>query len=307
MRSAIPGLLRGAALALLLLAGLGLWSQRSAAHSGHANQAIHGGRYQLSKLWLGQEVQVFDREQARLYVLSLSKGEAYCMQPLKGTAVTRALKRVETKPIALAEKPAWPVRAAKSTGANRFAGLGEQVQGKTFEGGSQPAFFDGDTGRIYVIESPRLFVILDPVAGKVTRQHFVVKDGAGLLARVQRRHNEQRAVAGLRAIALAQKLFKARDADKDGKADYGTLAELGKAKLIGAALASGERDGYRFQVRPSPLNPEALWMAVAAPLEPGKSGRRHFAINDQGVVRYGAKAIKLNDECRIPSRTRKLK
>ena len=75
------------ALGAILLLGLAGHSQRTAAHSGHANQAIHGSRDQLTKVWTRDEVQVFDREQGRMYVLAVKKGEAYFMDPLRGIAV----------------------------------------------------------------------------------------------------------------------------------------------------------------------------------------------------------------------------
>jgi type IV pilus assembly protein PilA len=57
---------------------------------------------------------------------------------------------------------------------------------------------------------------------------------------------------------------------------------------IDAALASGVRAGYRFTYTPSSSSGDEkmdTYEVSADPLEPGKSGKRHFFLNESGVIR----------------------
>ena len=61
-----------------------------------------------------------------------------------------------------------------------------------------------------------------------------------------------------------------------------TLAELGPQaeNLIPASLASGEKDGYRFVLTATPGG----YTLVAAPEVFGKTGRRTFFLDQDGIV-----------------------
>jgi len=106
------------------------------------------------------------------------------------------------------------------------------------------------------------------------------------LIRVKKESNESAAIDALRAIAASQVQFRARDMEGDGVADYAALGELGAARLVDPDLASGLRQGYVFEVSPSDAEPEKRWMAVAAPMAPGRTGDRYFATNHTGAVYY---------------------
>jgi hypothetical protein len=114
--------------------------------------------------------------------------------------------------------------------------------------------------------------------------------------------NEAAAMRSLRLIGEAQRLFRERDQD------HGDLQELSNAGLIDAQLGSGEKEGYRFEVRPSSTTPDLLWFAVANPVTPADSGDRYFCTNHEGSIYYtgregGALTIaEGGDECRVPSR-----
>ena len=56
--------------------------------------------------------------------------------------------------------------------------------------------------------------------------------------------------------------------------------------------------GYLVLLRVSPDGQK--WMAVAAPKEPGKTGKRYFAINQEGKVYASDEEIPLNDACSLP-------
>ncbi len=122
------------------------------------------------------------------------------------------------------------------------------------------------------------------------------------LEEARRNGNETACIGALKTIGSAQALF--READKDGNNEFdyaGDLAALGKTKLIDAVLASGVKNGYTFKVCRGSTAPEFLWMAVASPVEMGKTGSRHFATNHQGIIFYSKdKAIQLDTkDCKI--------
>ncbi len=113
--------------------------------------------------------------------------------------------------------------------------------------------------------------------------------------------NEVGAIGALKTIGTAQSLFREADKDGNGVLDYGNLNSLGGSMLIDSVLASGNKQGYVFQVRVSPTDPEFLWMAVASPAVPQTTGDRFFATNHEGVIFYSAKSpILLNDACEMP-------
>ena len=62
--------------------------------------------------------------------------------------------------------------------------------------------------------------------------------------------------------------------------------------------------GYLLLIRVSPDG--KAWMAVAAPKDPGKSGRYYFAIDKEATLYRSAKAIPLSDSCQVPPGTSEL-
>ena len=70
------------------------------------------------------------------------------------------------------------------------------------------------------------------------------------------------------------------------------------------SLGEDETPGYLVLLRVSPDGQK--WMAVAAPKEPGKTGKRYFAINLEGGVYASDKEIPLGDECALPEGLTKL-
>jgi hypothetical protein len=116
-------------------------------------------------------------------------------------------------------------------------------------------------------------------------------------------HEPGAPIGALKTINTSQTLFREGDKEGDGALDYGTLEELSNTTLIDAVLGSGRKQGYVFQVRPSPQTPDFLWMAVANPEEPTVSGDRYFVTNQAGIIYYTGlqgHAFELNDACEIP-------
>jgi hypothetical protein len=97
---------------------------------------------------------------------------------------------------------------------------------------------------------------------------------------------EQPRLQLLRKIEAAQKTFKDRDADHDGKRDYGTLAELIKAHLISDSDVSVAGLAY---CEPAASAPQNRWWAVVDPRRPvqGKS----FFVNQSGVIYFSATPV----------------
>jgi hypothetical protein len=114
--------------------------------------------------------------------------------------------------------------------------------------------------------------------------------------------NETSAIGALKTIALAQALFREGDKENDGNLDYGSLAELGAGDVVDRALAGGTRSGYLFRAGYGVSTSEFLWFATAEPVEPGRTGSRYFAVNQDGVVFYttsGPFRLNLGD-CAMP-------
>ena len=94
--------------------------------------------------------------------------------------------------------------------------------------------------------------------------------------------NEKAVYRTLRSLHSAQQTFREGDRDGDMTLDYATtLAELGKAGLIGQELASGTCRGYQFSLSGSTFD----WQCSATPMSP-RHGRRNFVIPTDGVVRF---------------------
>ncbi|RMG18302.1 MAG: hypothetical protein D6731_02335 [Planctomycetota bacterium] len=126
-----------------------------------------------------------------------------------------------------------------------------------------------------------------------------VSDGA---AKLRRGTDEREVVAELRRLAEAQQRFQERDPDGDGRPDFGTLAELGQAGLIGPDLASGLAHRFVFQVGVSVTAPEERWLAIASPMDPDPNQSRYYAVNHTGAVYRSYAAIPLDrHRCEFPA------
>jgi hypothetical protein len=137
--------------------------------------------------------------------------------------------------------------------------------------------------------------------GSVAALPWLTDEGRGWW-RARGGDQERAAIGALKMICTAETLFREGDKEGDGTLDYGTLDELGRASLVDAVLASGEKEGYRFEARPSTSTPEFLWKAVANPIEPEGYGgqRRSFAVDWTGVIYYTTgQELEVDDACSI--------
>lgn len=91
--------------------------------------------------------------------------------------------------------------------------------------------------------------------------------------------NEAAASGALRQLYNVQQLHREK-----GSETYADLAGLRKAELIDSVLASGTKQGYRFECRASTAHPSSAWAATAAPTKPGETGKRYFAIDAKGEL-----------------------
>jgi hypothetical protein len=116
---------------------------------------------------------------------------------------------------------------------------------------------------------------------------------------------EMRAIGALKTIATAESIFREGDRDGNGALDYASLAQLGRAQLIDAVLASGTKDGYLFEATASTSTSEFLWFATARPIKPGWSGERYFVTNHSAVIFYttAAPIVFNSTDCTIPGYT----
>ena len=104
--------------------------------------------------------------------------------------------------------------------------------------------------------------------------------------------NEAAAIGGLKAITMAQTLFREGDKDMDGTLSYSpTLVQLtntGSSKqedLIDEVLAGGTKQGYVFAITSSS---EFGWTANANPAIPGTTGDRYFGANMSGLIFFNS-------------------
>jgi hypothetical protein len=109
------------------------------------------------------------------------------------------------------------------------------------------------------------------------------------LLMARKRANETAARGALWTIGTSESLFHANDQDKTKKLAFASLKQLGDAQLVDRVLASGTKQGYLFEARPSTTSPDTLWWAVARPEIPGTSGDRVFYMNQSSSVVYYCK------------------
>lgn len=103
--------------------------------------------------------------------------------------------------------------------------------------------------------------------------------------------NESAAISTMRTISGSEVAFKnsmVADADADGQGDYGSLPQLGATTppFIDSVLAgAGTQDGYGFTATPD-ADADAGYEANGNPTQPGKTGQRHFFVNEAGVILF---------------------
>lgn len=102
---------------------------------------------------------------------------------------------------------------------------------------------------------------------------------AGLLSCAQTRYrlNEISAQSSLRAIRKAETTYRSQDPQNR----FGTLQELHSSGLIEVDLASGTKDGYRYDVQVS----KDSFSATATPLEYDVTGSWSFYLDESGIIR----------------------
>lgn len=116
------------------------------------------------------------------------------------------------------------------------------------------------------------------------------------LLRARMNANEGGAISSMRTIATSEVAYRTaafRDVNGDGDGDYGTLINLnapapGVQGFIDQNLASGIKQGYSFLAVPTDgdhANPPTF-ICNSDPLTPGRTGDRHFFVDDSGVLRF---------------------
>ncbi|HEV7644316.1 MAG TPA: hypothetical protein VGO50_10275 [Pyrinomonadaceae bacterium] len=96
--------------------------------------------------------------------------------------------------------------------------------------------------------------------------------------------NEKFATHALQTIHAAEATFSATA----GAGNFGNLQQLRDAGFIDAALAAGEKYGYRFSLTTAPFIPGqslAKFQVSAVPLRYSKTGKRSYYIDQSGSIR----------------------
>jgi prepilin-type N-terminal cleavage/methylation domain-containing protein len=97
--------------------------------------------------------------------------------------------------------------------------------------------------------------------------------------------DETSAVASLRTIHAGEEIYRDQDKGHVGQLVFATsLAQLFSTNaIIDQILGSGTKEGYVFVIT---IADSYHFEATADPLIPGRTGDRHFFIDDSGVIRY---------------------
>ena len=119
------------------------------------------------------------------------------------------------------------------------------------------------------------------------------------LQRTRRQERESEALSTLRAIAVAQGVFRERDLDGNGVADYaGDLQALISANLLPAEGAQSDYVSHYTYRLVTGTHPEHMWMATATPTDP-ELGDRYFAVSYLEELSASPDPIPLNPECEL--------
>jgi hypothetical protein len=88
-------------------------------------------------------------------------------------------------------------------------------------------------------------------------------------------------------ITTAEVTYATTYADKGYTCE---LAELQNAQIIDTALASGQKTGYRFELRgceaETPGGPNTKFRVVAYPLTQNTTGLKAFCSDESAIVKY---------------------
>jgi len=102
----------------------------------------------------------------------------------------------------------------------------------------------------------------------------------GALGNALIKANQGSAVASMRTIGSGWLLYRSTK----GTGPL-SLKEMLDDDILSPELASGIRSGYRFTFKPG-KDPSLEFSATAQPLEPGKTGRRSYYVDEMQVVRF---------------------
>lgn len=106
---------------------------------------------------------------------------------------------------------------------------------------------------------------------------LIVVAGLPSCQQTRSRLNEVSAESSLRLIRKAQIQYRSQNRENR----FGTLQELHSSGLIDAGLASGAKNGYRFDVRVG----KDSFTAIATPQEYDVTGSWSFYLDESGVIR----------------------
>lgn len=186
---------------------------------------------------------------------------------------------------------AYPIRLEKGDRASEWTGT-VQAEERSF-----PCSVLAEPGKLILrAEQVEYTLFRSMTAAQLDQVRAQLAD----LAKLRAQGNQAFAVAALRTLTTAQALFREGDKENDGSFDFASsLRELAAAQLIDDGLASGTKQGYRFELRAGdPI--EFLWAATANPL--GQAGGKSFFVNHEGVIYYTSRGpIALPADCKRPS------
>jgi hypothetical protein len=160
----------------------------------------------------------------------------------------------------------------------------------SFTATAVPIKYEQSGLRSFRLDETGLLYERDPKQSKEYQLSSTVREGTGSV------ENESSAISLLRLISSAEATFQSTTGD----GNFGTLKQLGAARLTDSILTGGIKAGYLFKITVEPASKEspASFEATAVPLKYGQTGKRSFYVNEAGVVlgadKQGAEA-NLND------------
>jgi type II secretory pathway pseudopilin PulG len=114
-----------------------------------------------------------------------------------------------------------------------------------------------------------------------------------------RKHgNEAAAMGSLRTINASQAIYIERSKSQK----YGNLQDLGNDEYLDTVLAAGTKNGYKFEVWPSPSNPNYEYWVKASPVKPGETGERFFYTNQTGAIHFSKSDFDIDRATGKPSK-----
>jgi hypothetical protein len=133
-----------------------------------------------------------------------------------------------------------------------------------------------------------------------------------LIARNLRRARavaDHMAVQDLKTISTAEYMFATGDEDGDGRADYGTLPELARAKLLDEQLGAGHAHGFDYSIAVVGSGDVPRFVATASPGTPSvvwgeghsQYGERWFAMDETGKIAHSWTGPVVLEDGRVPA------